>query len=102
MINSLPSPRAMPPVRAGEEIPAKAVTTPVPGLHIVDFGRNFTGIAETLLFGNVTPIDEEHVEINFSFLQPMIDGEEPHGGVHDAIVADICRHWEGCAPAGRR
>ncbi len=54
----------------------------------------FTGIAETLLFGNPTPVDDEHVEVNFSFLQPLVDGEEPQGGVHEAIVADICKQLD--------
>jgi alpha-L-rhamnosidase len=40
---------AMPPVRAGSEIPAVAVTTPAAGVHIVDFGRNFTGVPEIKL-----------------------------------------------------
>jgi alpha-L-rhamnosidase len=39
-------PLAMPPVRAGTPIPALAVTTPAPGVHIVDFGHNFTGVPE--------------------------------------------------------
>ncbi|MBT8036945.1 MAG: glycoside hydrolase family 78 protein [Verrucomicrobiae bacterium] len=43
--------RAMvtPPVRAAESVPAVAVTTPAPGVHIVDIGRNFTGVAEIKL-----------------------------------------------------
>lgn len=43
--------RAMvtPPVRCSEPIPAVAVTTPAPGVHIVDIGRNFTGVAEIKL-----------------------------------------------------
>jgi alpha-L-rhamnosidase len=39
-------PLAMLPVRAGTQIPAVAVTTPSPGVHIVVFGRNFTGVPE--------------------------------------------------------
>ena len=39
-------PLAMAPVRAGASIPAVGVTTPGPGVHIVDFGRNFTGVPE--------------------------------------------------------
>ncbi len=35
-----------PPVRTLEPIPAVAVTTPKPGTHIVDFGKNFTGVPE--------------------------------------------------------
>jgi len=42
-------PLAMPPVRAGAPIPALAVTTPAPGVHIVDFGHNFTGVPEIIV-----------------------------------------------------
>ncbi|MGD9417426.1 MAG: family 78 glycoside hydrolase catalytic domain [Verrucomicrobiota bacterium JB025] len=42
-------PLAMPPARTLEPIPAVAVTTPQPGTHIVDFGKNFTGIPEITL-----------------------------------------------------
>lgn len=34
------------PVRAHATIAAQAVTTPKPGIHIVDFGQNFTGVPE--------------------------------------------------------
>jgi alpha-L-rhamnosidase len=37
---------AMPPVRPAGTLPAVAVTTPGPGVYIVDFGRNFTGVPE--------------------------------------------------------
>jgi alpha-L-rhamnosidase len=36
----------MPPVRATETIRPVAVTTPAKGVHIIDFGTNFTGIPE--------------------------------------------------------
>jgi len=39
----------MPPVRATAVIPAVAVTEPKPGVHIVDFGKNFTGVPELKL-----------------------------------------------------
>jgi alpha-L-rhamnosidase len=42
-------PLMTPPVREGEPIAAVAVTSPAPGVHLVDFGRNFTGIPETKL-----------------------------------------------------
>lgn len=35
-----------PPVRALTQIPAVAVTSPKPGVHIVDFGANFSGVPE--------------------------------------------------------
>jgi alpha-L-rhamnosidase len=39
-------PLKMQPVRKQEPISAKAITTPQPGVHIVDFGVNFTGVPE--------------------------------------------------------
>lgn len=39
-------PSETPPVRAHKPIPAVAVTSPSPGVHIVDFGTNFTGVPE--------------------------------------------------------
>ncbi len=39
----------MPPVRAAESFPATAVTEPKPGVFIVDFGKNFTGVPELKL-----------------------------------------------------
>lgn len=39
-------PLSMQPVRLQEPIAAKAITTPQPGVHIVDFGVNFTGVPE--------------------------------------------------------
>lgn len=40
-------PLHMPPVRKKETLAATSVTTPSEGVHIVDFGVNFTGIPET-------------------------------------------------------
>lgn len=39
-------PLIMLPIRAEKPIPAVAVTTPTNGVHIVDFGTNFTGVPE--------------------------------------------------------
>lgn len=51
----------------------------------------YTGICETVQLGHVTPIDAEHCEVNFAFSQQKVNGEVPQGGVHAAIVADICK-----------
>ncbi len=40
-------PLHMPPVREKEVLAAKSVNSPAEGIHIVDFGINFTGIPET-------------------------------------------------------
>lgn len=42
-------PLAMPPVRARAPVVAKSVTTPSPGVHIVDFGVNITALPEIAL-----------------------------------------------------
>lgn len=51
----------------------------------------FEGIANTMLLGQVTPIDDEAVHVRFAFTQPKKDGEVVQGGVNAAIVADICK-----------
>ncbi len=42
-------PLLAPPVRLSEAFPAEAVSSPEPGVFIVDFGRNFTGLPEIAL-----------------------------------------------------
>ncbi|WP_116365892.1 aromatic ring-hydroxylating oxygenase subunit alpha [Parahaliea mediterranea] len=57
-------------------------------------GQGFTrfeGIANTMLFGQVTPVDETAVHVRFAFTQPKVNGEVVEGGVNQAIVADICK-----------
>ena len=54
----------------------------------------FSGICETVLMANLTPVDQEHSKAFYAFIQKKLDGEEPVGGVADAIVADICKQME--------
>ncbi len=42
-------PLSMPPTTTGPAIPAVAITSPSPGVHIVDFGKNFSGVPEMKL-----------------------------------------------------
>lgn len=65
---------------------------------IISWGRGvgqgatrFTGICETVLLGNVTPVEADVCEVNFAFFQQKIDGKTPTGGVSAAIIADICK-----------
>ena len=76
------------PIRPGKTLPATAITTPQPGIHIVDFGTNFTGIPEidlrvpagtTLTFrygellrpdGNLNPLTSVCGQIKGSRKQP--------------------------------
>lgn len=46
----------------------------------------FTGIVETLFVNAVTPIDQEYVDLRFSFLQKK---EDP-AGVRAALIDEIC------------
>ena len=43
------TPMVTPPIRAGRPIDAVAITSPEPGVQIVDFGENFTGVPEVSL-----------------------------------------------------
>ena len=58
----------------------------------------FTGICETVLMGNVTPIEDELVEVNFGFLQKKVNGVVPKGGVNAALIADIMQQLEEDRP----
>jgi 3-ketosteroid 9alpha-monooxygenase subunit A len=54
----------------------------------------FSGICETVLMANMTPVDRENSRAFYAFVQKKVNGEEPVGGVADAIVADICRQMD--------
>lgn len=54
----------------------------------------FTGICETVLMANLTPVSPELTVANYSFIQRQVDGREPVGGVADAIVNDIRQQME--------
>ena len=58
----------------------------------------YTGICETVQLGHVTPINRDTCEVNFAFAQQKIDGETPQGGVHAAIIKDICKQLEEDKP----
>jgi phenylpropionate dioxygenase-like ring-hydroxylating dioxygenase large terminal subunit len=54
----------------------------------------FSGICETVLMANLTPVDRENTKAFYAFIQKKVNGEEPVGGVADAIVADIHKQME--------
>lgn len=54
----------------------------------------FSGICDTVLMANLTPIDAENTRAFYAFIQKKVDGKEPVGGVADAIVKDIHRQME--------
>ncbi len=49
----------------------------------------FTGIVETLLVNSVIPIDEEYVDVRFSFTVKKIGNADVTRGVGKALIADI-------------
>jgi 3-ketosteroid 9alpha-monooxygenase subunit A len=51
----------------------------------------FSGICDTVLMANLTPVDSENTKAFYAFIQKKIAGKEPEGGVADAIVKDICK-----------
>ena len=71
----------------GEIVGVIANNSTGPGLATV----RFSGICETILMANLTPIDQEHSRAFYAFIQKKVDGKEQVGGVADAIVKDICK-----------
>ncbi len=51
----------------------------------------FSGICETVLMANMTPVDSVNTWAFYAFIQKKVDGKEPVGGVADAIVKDVCK-----------
>jgi len=67
--------------------------------HGFGFATNrFTGIVETFLLGNVTPIDEENVHVQFTFTIKKFGGKGVTSGVGKAFVAEISRQLGQDAP----
>ena len=73
-----------------------AVTSSAFGLGLVTV--RYQGICETLQVGSVTPIDEETVLIRKSFTQLRVDGENPSGGVAEAILRNVVGQLEQDIP----
>lgn len=58
----------------------------------------FTGIVETLLTNSVTPIDDEHVDVRFSFRVKKLHDADITKGVGKAFVAEVSRQLEEDIP----
>jgi nitrite reductase/ring-hydroxylating ferredoxin subunit len=58
----------------------------------------FTGIVETLLINSVTPIDEDHVDVRFSFRVKKLHDADITKGVGKAFVAEVSRQLEEDIP----
>ena len=61
-----------------------------PGQAVV----RFSGICDTLLMANITPVSAEKSHAFYAFIQKKIDGQEPVGGVADALVADVRKQMD--------
>jgi phenylpropionate dioxygenase-like ring-hydroxylating dioxygenase large terminal subunit len=67
--------------------------------HGLGFASNrFTGLVETLLMGNVTPVDDEYVQVHFTFIVKKFAGADATKGVGRAFVAEISRQLEQDRP----
>ncbi|NLY92581.1 MAG: Rieske 2Fe-2S domain-containing protein [Myxococcales bacterium] len=64
------------------------------GFSMIRFG----GIVDTLLISSVTPIDEDNVDVRFSFMVKKIGGSGVTAGVGKAFVAEIERQLEQDIP----
>ena len=79
------------------------MTTPGGQVESISMGfgfatNRFTGLVETLLIGAVTPIDDEYVQVRFSFTVKKIGGRDITKGVGRAFVAEISRQLEQDKP----
>jgi 3-ketosteroid 9alpha-monooxygenase subunit A len=58
----------------------------------------FTGLVETLLMGAVVPLDEEYVQVRFTFAVKKFGTEDMVSHVGKAFVAEVARQLEQDAP----
>lgn len=61
-----------------------------PGLAFV----RFTGLCDTLLMANLTPIGPQLTRAQYTFRQKKADAGSVASGIGDAIVANICQQME--------
>ena len=70
-------------------------------VHCYGFGYSttrFTGIVETFLIGSVVPVDQDHVELRFSFTVKKGPNEMVTNTVADRFQAEIERQLEADIP----
>ena len=60
--------------------------------------NRFRGIVQTLLVGSVTPTDEEHCHVRFSFMVQKLGGRTITKGVGKAFIREIERQLEQDIP----
>ncbi len=60
--------------------------------------NRFSGLVDTLLSGAVVPVDEEYVDVRFTFMVKRIGGHSITRGVGKAFVAEIQRQLEQDTP----
>lgn len=85
---------------AGMETPRGHVDGSIESLSF-GFGLSqvrFKGIVDTLLLGNVTPIDGENVEVRFNFSIKKLGGADVTRGVGAAFINEVSRQLEQDIP----
>lgn len=58
----------------------------------------FTGMAHTVLTGNVIPVDDEYVEVRFTFTVKKLADQDITRGIGRAVVKEISRQFEQDKP----
>jgi phenylpropionate dioxygenase-like ring-hydroxylating dioxygenase large terminal subunit len=58
----------------------------------------FSGIVETVFVSALTPVDDEHVDVRFSFMVTRDGGATPETGVGAALIADVVRQVDQDIP----
>ena len=61
-----------------------------PGLAVV----RFSGICDTLLMANLSPVELEKSHAKYAFIQKKADDNSPMSRVGEAIIANICQQME--------
>ena len=56
--------------------------------------NRFTGICDTVLLANLTPVTPAHSRAIYAFIQKKSDQEGGKGRIGEAIVANICQQME--------
>ena len=58
----------------------------------------FNGIVETLLVSSMTPIDDEHIDVRFSFSVKKLPDKDVTQGVGKAFIDEVSRQLEQDIP----
>lgn len=61
-----------------------------PGIAFV----RFTGLCDTLLMANLTPVSREHTRAMYAFIQKRVNSKTAESNIGNAIIANVCQQME--------